>query len=204
MTKDYRISLEIAGPAAMFTRPDSGAAPVSYPAPTYSAVKGIFEAIARLKSAYIRPTVVEICRPVQFHRYTCNYSGPLRKRDQIAKQNAYQHPAVILVDVCYRLYGVTEEVAPAPVPMNHLHALQEIFMRRLARGQFFAPPCLGWREFVPDYCGPLRAGTQIESSINLTIPSMLFSVFDKPINGQPSAIYKNDVRVVEGVLRYAD
>jgi len=41
--KNYEVMLEISGPTAMWTRPDTGDAPVSYPAPTYSAVKGIFE-----------------------------------------------------------------------------------------------------------------------------------------------------------------
>lgn len=77
--KHYVVAMEIAGPSAMFTRPDTGASMVSYPAPTFSAAKGMFESVARLNTAYIRPTRVEICRPVQYHRYTTNYGGPLRK-----------------------------------------------------------------------------------------------------------------------------
>jgi CRISPR-associated protein Cas5d len=75
MPTDYPVQLEIAGPAAMFTRPDTGGAFVSYPAPTYSATKGIFESIARLKSAYIRPTRVEICKPIQFRALRKNVNG---------------------------------------------------------------------------------------------------------------------------------
>ncbi len=37
MQKEYKVSMEIAGPAAMFTRPDTGGTPTSYPAPTWSA-----------------------------------------------------------------------------------------------------------------------------------------------------------------------
>jgi CRISPR-associated Cas5-like protein len=40
---DYTISFEISGATAMWTRPDTGDAPVSYPAPTYSAAKEIFK-----------------------------------------------------------------------------------------------------------------------------------------------------------------
>ena len=47
--KRYEISCEISGPTAMWTRPDTGDVPVSYPAPTYAAVKGIFESILCLK-----------------------------------------------------------------------------------------------------------------------------------------------------------
>lgn len=39
--KPYEIKIEIAGKTAMWTRPDTGDCPVSYPALTYSAVKGI-------------------------------------------------------------------------------------------------------------------------------------------------------------------
>ena len=63
----------------MSTRPDTGDAPVSDPAPTLGAVKGIFESIVWLKSAEVVPTRVEICGPLVFHTYSTNYGGPLRK-----------------------------------------------------------------------------------------------------------------------------
>ena len=91
--------MEIEGPAAIFTRPDSGSSFVSYPAPTYSAVKGMFECVARWKSSYIRPARVEICNPIQFQRYATNYGGPLRKGSQIAGGSSYQLFATILIDV---------------------------------------------------------------------------------------------------------
>lgn len=37
--KLYQVSMEIAGNTALWTRPDSGDSPCSYPAPTYSAVR---------------------------------------------------------------------------------------------------------------------------------------------------------------------
>jgi CRISPR-associated Cas5-like protein len=61
----YDVHLEVAGPLAMFARPDTGGTPTSYPVPTWSACKGVFESIAMLKSgdAWICPTMVEVCRP---------------------------------------------------------------------------------------------------------------------------------------------
>ncbi|MBK5291612.1 MAG: CRISPR-associated protein Cas5 [Acidobacteriia bacterium] len=199
----YEVQLEIAGPAAMFSRPDTGGSFVSYPAPTHSAAKGIFESIARLRTAYIRPTRVEICRPIQFHRYATNYRGPLRKGNQLKKDASYQLIAVILVDVCYRLYGVVEEVSSAPGPTNHLHALQEMFERRLKNGQCFSTPCLGWKEFTPSYVGPFRESTVVEESITLEVPSMLHSVFDKPVGGAWQPRFVQNTRIERGVLDYA-
>lgn len=74
----YPIHLEIFGPTAMWTRPDTGDAPVSYPAPTFAAAKGIFESIVWLKSAEVIPTRVEICAPLVYH-YTTNYGGRLQR-----------------------------------------------------------------------------------------------------------------------------
>ena len=186
--KPYEVQFEIAGTAAMFTRPDTGATPVSYPAPTYSAAKGMFESIARLKSAYIRPTKVEICSPIHYHRYTTNYGGPLRKSNQFSKGSSYQLFATILVDVCYRIYGIVEELERAPIDLttNHLHYLQDKFEKRLRNGRWYHVPCLGWNEFTPSYVGPFRETTKVEESVEQIIPSMLFSVFSAPNKYDPT------------------
>ncbi len=103
--KPYQVSLEIAGDTAMWTRPDTGDCPVSYPAPTYSAVRGIFEAVCWGPAVEIVPFKCEICRPLHFHGYSTNYGGPLRSGEQIKNGNAYQFLATVLTDVCYRLYA---------------------------------------------------------------------------------------------------
>ena len=68
--KPYEIHLEISGDTAMWTRPDTGDCPVSYPAPTFSAVAGIFQAIAWGPAVEIVPFKVEICKPLHFHGYS--------------------------------------------------------------------------------------------------------------------------------------
>lgn len=202
MENKYEVSLEIAGPAAMFTRPDSGAAQVSYPAPTSSSVKGMFDSIARWKSACIRPVKVEICAPIKFHKYTTNYGGPLRKSNQLSKGSSYQIPATILIDVCYRIYGIVEEVTESPQGNNHRHALQDFFNRRLKKGRFYYTPCMGWKEFVPSYVGMFRAETKIEENVNMIIPSMLYQVFDKLSDGKIQPEYRTNVKIERGVLYY--
>lgn len=196
--KNYFVEFEVSGPAAMFTRPDTGAAPVSYPAPTFSAVKGMFESVARIKSAYIKPIKVEICAPIIYHRYFNNYHGPLRK----ANTSNFQLTATILSDVCYKIYGVVEEIEKAPYANNHFHVLQEMFIRRLKQGSFHYTPCLGWKEFVPSYFGPLRDSTITDKSINLVIPSMLFSMFDTMGSGKILPLFKQNVEIAGGVLNY--
>jgi CRISPR-associated protein Cas5d len=198
--RSYPIQMEIAGPTAMWTRPDTGDAPTSYPAPTSSAVRGIFESVLWLKSAEVVPTKVEICAPVVFHVYTTNYGGPLRETEQIKRGNNYQLIATILINVCYRLYAEVHRAAgPQPerwAGVNGPHAYQEKFEQRLVRGQTWRTPCLGWQEFVPSYLGPFREATRVQESESQTIPSLLHRVFPYPD-------FRQNVRIEKGVLYYA-
>jgi CRISPR-associated protein Cas5d len=197
----YTVSFEISGPIALWVRPDSGAAFVSYPAPTYSAVQGILDCIARWKTAYLQPQRVEICSPIQTMRWVTNYGGAERNP---AKLNAsYQLYATVLVDVCYKIHAVARESARAPDHANHLHGLQELFYRRLDEGKLFRTPCLGWSEMTPSYLGRLRETTEACEEIDLTIPSMLHSSFSAPNGGRYAPHFRQNVRVEKGVLDYA-
>ncbi|HBF34946.1 TPA: CRISPR-associated protein Cas5 [Candidatus Sumerlaeota bacterium] len=208
--------MEVAGPIAMFARPDTGCAPTSYPAPTLSAVKGMFESIALLAdgAAWICPTKVEICRRVgepggcvNFQYYTTNYGGPCRKPDLFNKGttsggSSMQLYGTVLSDVCYRLHGlvVGNQWRETNNPKHHL---QDLFIRRLKRGQCFRTPCLGWSEFVCTYWGAFRHGiTEVDSTLNLEIPSMLWSVWDKPTAGAYQPEFRQNVRVNAGVLDF--
>lgn len=190
----YEISMEISGPFAMWSRPDTGATPTSYPVPTWSAVKGIFESVAFFNDgkAWIRPTRVEICKPVgsiggelNFQRYTNNYRGPLKDKKKVN----FQFSSLILVDVCYRIYGVVENGSGQHLKHgnNPCHALEAIFKRRLIKGQCHKTPALGWNEFVPSYWGALRDNkslpdaTEVDTEINLDLVSVLNQVFEKAV-----------------------
>jgi len=184
----------------MWARPDTGSSPVSYVAPTFSAAKGIFEAVLRWKSVNIRPTRVEICRPVQFHRYTTNYGGPLRAN----KRASFQFYAVVLVNVCYRLYAEAEFAGHHETTTCPPHAYHDMFGRALQWGRWFHTPCLGWKEFAPDYVGPLRPETRICESENHELPTMLRMVFDQPQFGCVKPSFSNKLGgVKKGVLIYA-
>ena len=210
----YIIQIEIAGDTAMWTRPDTGDSPVSYPAPTYSAVKAIFESVLWGPAVEIIPIKAEICAPIQFHSYCTNYGGPLRKDENIKAGTSYQLYATVLVDVCYRLYA---EVVPFlkkdKLPQKARtwdnattspgHAYQEIFNRRLKRGQCYSIPSLGWREFTPSYFGAFREHTHVMEDLpSINIPSMLRQVFSEGYNSEVTYKFDTDVDVVGGALFY--
>jgi len=215
----YEVSMEIAGPFAMWSRPDTGATPTSYPVPTWSAVKGVFESVAFFKDgrAWIRPTKVEICKPlgskggaINFQRYTNNYRGPLKDKRKVN----FQFSCLILADICYRLYAVVENGSGQHLKNgdNPCHALQAIFKRRLRKGQCHKTPALGWNEFVPSYWGEVRDdvslpnATEIDTDINLDLVSVLDQVFDKPVNGKykPKFQQGEHAWVKGGEFRYVE
>ncbi len=214
--KTYRIALEISGPSALWTRPDTGDSPVSYPAPTYSAVKGIFESILWIQAVQIIPEVVDICSPIVFHSYQTNYGGPLRKPKSINEDNPYQLLAKVLINPCYRLYARIERndkdhcrFSDRTSRWRHnttspQHAYQEMFNRRLKRGQSFTIPFLGWREFTPDYVGPFRSETQVSQEINMVLPSMLRMVFPDGIQSDLRYEFDTDVAIRNGSLHYPE
>jgi CRISPR-associated protein Cas5d len=213
--RGHEIEMEISGNTAMWTRPDTGDCPVSYPAPTYSAVKGIFESILWGPAVQIIPQKVEICAPVQYHNYQTNYGGPLRKTRVIAGGGGFQLLATVLTDVCYRLYA---EARPIPGPAKERvpdkarqwdrkttspgHAYGDIFNRRLKGGQCFTIPFLGWKEFGPSYFGPFRESTRLQTDINMVIPSMLREVFPEGYASKCIFTYDQEVRIAEGVMEF--
>jgi CRISPR-associated protein Cas5d len=209
---NYLVQLEVAGPLAIFARPDSGGTPTSYPVPTWSASKGLFEAIAMLPdgSAWICPTKVEVCKragqtggTVRFQKYANNYGGPLRKDQVMSKGANMQLFATALADVCYRLHAEVRGRAAAG-GANPRHRLQEIFQRRLDRGQCHHTPALGWREFTCSYWGPFRNEYVVDEDLNLAIPSMLVTPWDRSVAGSYAHRFAQNVRVEKGVLAFAE
>jgi CRISPR-associated protein Cas5d len=213
MSRFYTIEMEVAGDTAMWTRVDTGDAPVTYPAPTYSAVKAIFESILLGQNSMVVPIKTEICAPLQYHSYHTNYGGPLRQTKSIAEQNNYQLIATVLINVCYRFYaeiipnrkkeGLSEKTLSwDKKTTSPCHAYQDIFRRRLLRGQCYSIPFLGWREFTPSYFGPFRETTKVQADLTIKIPSMLREVFSHGYNSEVSLIYDQDIMIDQGILSY--
>jgi CRISPR-associated protein Cas5d len=184
--------------------------------PTWSAAKGLFESIAFLAtgSAWICPTKAEVCRRVgepggrvRFQRYTNNYGGPLRKASLFSKGatpggSSMELFATVLSEVCYRLHG-TVVGAGSSNGVNSRHYLKDLFDRRLKQGRCFRTPCLGWSEFTCSYWGPFREGvTEVDDALSLDAPSMLLGMWDRPTAGRYAPEFRQDVKVVRGVLQY--
>lgn len=172
-----------------------------------SVARGFFSG-GKQPAAFFSPTEVQIWRPVRFEKYVTNYRGPLRKDSQIKKGASYQLPATILVDVCFRVRGHCVRIPGTSDETNNApHALQEMFNRRLAEGKSKYAPCLGWKEFVPDYFGSFRDhgdgadGFQLQKHYFAELPALLLSVWDAPVNGRYQPIFRSR-EIREGTLHF--
>jgi len=212
--RSYPIAMEVAGDTAIWTRPDSGDSPCSYPVPTYSAVRGLFESVLWGPDILVIPRKVELCSIPQYHSYVTNYGGPLRSAKSVKNGSSYQQYATVLTDVCYRLFA---DVIPNPnkavLPESAIswdqhttspgHAYQEMFYRRLEHGQSYANLSLGWSEFTVSYFGPFRETTQVCTELpDILIPSMLRGVFQNGYKSRYHAVYDIDVLIHNSILRY--
>lgn len=209
---EYRVQCEVAGPLAMYARPDTGGSPTSYPAPPWSAAKGLLESIAFFShgEAWLHPTRVEVCRPVgtrggavAYQRYAFNYGGPLRKDLNIKSGTGMQVFATVLANPCYRIHAEIRGACGGRV-CNPRHHLQDLFERRIKQGRCHKTPALGWSEFTCDYWGPFRPEFEIDDALNVDIPSMLASVWDRSCGGAYASRFAQNVRIEKGILAYAE
>jgi CRISPR-associated Cas5-like protein len=198
--RTYSVQMEIAGPLAYFGDPASGACFQTYLIPPSSAVEGMFRAIAFLRDgAYIRATRAELCSPLKLVNIVTNYRGPYRKSVLVSQGNSQQMAQVCLQDVCYRLYG--EVVPTVPDRVGPAHYLQDLFHRRLGRGQCAYVPHLGLSQFKAAYFGPFREGTRV-NPISMKFDSFLMRLYDRPLFGKVVPQFA-PAQLVNGELQYA-
>jgi CRISPR-associated Cas5-like protein len=99
------LAFEIFGDYGLFSRVDvSTAVAVSYPFPTWSAIKGMIETIFWRRDVWnIVPLGVEALSPLEFTKYSFAYCGELRKRSQIASGACSLHRLQVLVNPAFRV-----------------------------------------------------------------------------------------------------
>lgn len=158
-SRPYRLRLR--GELACFARPELKTERVSYSIPTPSALRGILEAI--LWKPAVRWCVDEIylLRPIrylQFRRNEVNGRASDRvahlKRDYYADEDRAQRNTIALRDVDYAVTAHMELTGRRGAE-DSVRKFEEMFERRMEKGQYVTPPVFGCREF-PAIVEPYR------------------------------------------------
>jgi len=157
----YGITIRVRGAYALFTRPEMKVERVSYDVITPSAARGIIEAI------YWKPAIrwvidkIHVLREIEFTNIRRNEVGEKVSTDRVLRvmkgsegllflsvtDNRHQRAALVLKDVDYVIeahFRIVKEKAGADDSEEKHY---NMILRRLRKGQYFSPPCLGTREF---------------------------------------------------------
>lgn len=144
--------VRVRGPYACFTRPELRVERVSYEVMTPSAARGVLEAI--LWKPAIRWTVerIHVLAPIRFSAVRRNeVNSKLSVRGDVSRyfadEDRAQRNTILLTNVDYVIEAHFELTERASVGDNILK-FEEMFTRRLAKGQSFHAPYLGCREFA--------------------------------------------------------
>ena len=164
-----RYSVRVRGSFACFTRPEFKAERMSYEVLTPSAARGVLEAILWKPAISWHIRRIQLLSPVRFIQFKRNEvnsriatpavttasRGGARIEDYFAEEDRAQRNTLALRDVDYAVnveMAMTSRAGPADNPKK----FDDIFRRRLERGQFHMQPYLGCREFpalVTPYTG---------------------------------------------------
>lgn len=150
------------GDYACFTRPEMKVERVSYPVMTPSAARGALEAIFWKPQVVWRVEEIHVLNPISYASILRNEIND-RQSDRSARSWATvgggydasadrsQRHTLALRDVAYIVRAHLDLVGAG---RDNIAKYRDQFRRRVARGQCFATPYLGCREFAASFCEP--------------------------------------------------
>ena len=184
------LEVKVWGDFACFTRPEHKVERVSYDVMTPSAARGVLEAISWKPEFRWRVREIWVLNPIRHHSLVRNEvkSGMSVRTAQawqrdgggyFAEEDRTQRHSLVLRDVAYVIKADVELREHATDPVTKY---QEIFQRRVAKGQAYAQPYLGNREFSAFFAPPDERDTPIGLTDDLG--RMLFDIeFDEERKG---------------------
>jgi CRISPR-associated protein Cas5d len=157
----FGIVIRVCGEYALFTRPEMKVERVSYDVITPSAARGIIEAV------YWKPAIrwvidkIHVLNEIEFtniRRNEVSQKLPEKTAERImngaaeplylaATEDRQQRAAMVLKNVDYVIEAHFELVPEKAGPEDTVEKHYNMALRRLRKGQYYSPPCLGTREF---------------------------------------------------------
>lgn len=196
-----RFRVRARGPIACFTRPEMKAERVSYEVMTPSAARGVLEAIIWKPAIRWRIHAVDVLAPIRwtsFRRNEVNDRASPKVTDFFAEERRAQRNTVALSSVDYVITASFEMTAQAG-PTDGVTKFEEIFERRLQKGQTFHQPYLGCREFAADVLPAPESVTPIDGAVDRPLGLMFYDFAYHP-EGLPARPLFFDARLRNGVL----
>lgn len=167
------VSVQVWGPAALFTRPEAKVERVTYPVMTPSAAVGVLEAIFWKPEFSWQVTAIDVLSAIKQATVRRNETTQVVQLTAAATRgdrvdtaaNRTQRSATYLTDVAYRVHA---QVRLRPHATDPAAKYRDQFRRRVERGACFSQPYLGTREFTA-YFGPADDTPPVDVSTDLGI-----------------------------------
>lgn len=194
-------------PYACFTRPEMKVERVSYPVMTPSAARGVLEAIFWKPQFSWRIHEIVVLNPIAYFslvRNEVNSRASERSARSwekngggfIASEDRAQRNTLALRDVAYIIRA---NVAVNAGVNDDAAKYRDQFRRRIVKGQCFAQPYLGTREFTAAF-GPVE-GDETATSGSMKIGRMLYDLdFTRGRSGEATPRFFN-AELIDGVMR---
>lgn len=201
MTDSKRFSIRARGPMACFTRPEMKVERVSYEVMTPSAARGLLEAVLWKPAIVWNVHAIAVLTPVDwcsFRRNEVTDRASPRVTDYYADDTSRraQRNTVALRNVDYVVtasFAMTERAGSG----DNVKKFEDMFERRLAKGQHFQQPYFGCREFAADVEPAPEAFTPIGIDRPLGLMFYDFEYTSGAAGGRPLFF---DARLARGVV----
>ncbi len=224
------IHLRTWGDLACFTRPEMKVERVSYSVITPSAARGLLEAILYKPQFRWQIRRIAVKNPIRFLAFRRNeVKSRLSARNAeplFADEDRTQRNTLALREVDYVIEASLELTLLANLPRRRpeddedrgedtLVKYLAMFQRRTEKGQCFAQPCFGCREFPAHFELTDESAMQMKNKPNpdTDLGLMLYDVFDLDVsaNQKPGKIEKPQPRITffparlqDGIVRIPD
>ena len=189
------IYLRTWGDLACFTRPEMKVERVSYPVITPSAARGLLESILYKPQFRWNVRRIAVRKPIRFLSFRRNEVksrlNPKQPKPLFADEDRTQRNTLALRDVEYVIEASLQLTALAGLPLrkpadaedngdDNLVKYLAMFQRRAEKGQCFAQPCFGCREFPAHFEPADESAMRVDSNQNpdTDLGLMLYDVFD--------------------------
>jgi len=206
-SRSSSLRLRARGPLACFTRPELKVERVSYPVMTPSAARGLLEAVLWKPAIRWQIERIHVLSEIRFTSFRRNEvstkaSAPtaamVREGGTVhsffADDDRAQRNTVALRDVDYvveAFFTMTDRAGPG----DNVIKFEEIFQRRVDKGQTFHQPYFGCREFDAEILPATDAPAPLDDSRHLGL--MLWDIEYAPRRNRPLFF---DARLEHGVL----
>lgn len=173
------VVVQVWGPGALFTRPESKVERLTYPVMTPSAAVGVLEAIFWKPEFRWDVAAIEVLRPIRYGSVRRNETKAVMSREAALSGKVLdtaaertQRAATYLLEVAYRIHAhvALHERATDP-PAKY----RDQFRRRVARGACFSTPYLGTREFTAFFAAPdAQPPVEVTEDLGVMLHSISF------------------------------